>query len=183
MRSPWPALLLALAVNLPAAAYHEASEPSDGTVNSFREVAPPHQLPELAVRGLDGVMVPLAAFRGRVVLLNIWATWCPPCLRELPALDRLQARLGGDDFVVVAVSIDEGGADIAAPYFEQLGIDQLELYVDPERTLGAALPTDVLPATFMLDRTGRVRSFLRSYVDWDTAEADAYIGRLISSAE
>jgi len=170
-----------MAVHLPAVAYHEASEPSDGTVNSFREVAQPYQLPELEVRDLDGASIPLASFRGKVVLLNIWATWCPPCVRELPALDRLQSRMGGDDFVVVAISIDEGGAAIAAPYYQQLGIEHLALYVDPEISLGTALPTDVLPASFIIDRDGKVRSFLRSYVDWDDAEADLFIDRMIDS--
>lgn len=183
MRALWPALLLALAIATPAAGYHEASEPSDGTVKSFREVVPPFQLPELVVHGLDGTTTPLSAFRGRVVLLNIWATWCPPCVRELPALNRLQKRLGSDDFTVLAISIDEGGAPVAAPFFEELGIDALTLYADPGKTLGTALPIDVLPASYMIDRDGRVLSFLRSYVDWDSAEADAFIARLVAAGD
>ncbi|MDX1606128.1 MAG: redoxin family protein, partial [Candidatus Competibacterales bacterium] len=85
-------LLAILLSTLPAAAYHEQSEPSDGTVRSFRPVSPPEPIPESLVFKADGTQsVALEDWRGKVILLNLWATWCPPCVRELPALDRLQA--------------------------------------------------------------------------------------------
>ena len=172
-------LLLLLAGPVPA--YHEANEPSDGTVASFRPLTPPVPLPpELAVVDADGRRVPLAAFRGRVVLLNLWATWCPPCIRELPALDRLQRRLGGERFAVVAVSLDAGGTAEAAPFYARLGIEHLALYADPGRLIGTVLPDDVLPASFMVDAEGRVVSYLRSYVDWDDPAADAMIAALVA---
>jgi thiol-disulfide isomerase/thioredoxin len=122
--------------------------------------------------------VRLDAFRGRVVLLNLWATWCPPCIRELPALDRLAGRLGGDDFAVVTLALDAGGAAVAAPFFERLEIRHLPLYVDPARGIGESLPDDVLPASFFLDREGRLVSFLRSYVDWNDPRVDALVREL-----
>jgi thiol-disulfide isomerase/thioredoxin len=140
---------------LPAVAYHEADEPSDGTVASF--------------------------FVGRVVLLNLWATWCPPCVRELPALDRLAGRFADEPFAVVTLALDQGGALQAAPFFERLGIANLVLYVDPARAIGEVLPDDVLPASFFIDREGRVVSYLRSYVDWDDASADRLIRDLLIS--
>jgi thiol-disulfide isomerase/thioredoxin len=179
----WIVLLLCAALAGVTHAYHEANEPSDGTVASFRPLEPPVVLPStLHIVDGAGRVVPLEAFRGRVVLLNLWATWCPPCVRELPALDRLQGRLGGADFTVVAVSIDDGGAPVAAPFFERLEIRHLALYADPSRSIGTVLPDDVLPATFMVDRDGRVVSFLRSFVDWDDAGADAMIGKLVGAA-
>ncbi len=154
-------------------AYHEASEPSDGTVKSFKAVRPPKLLPEsLLVEDGAGKTIPLASYRGKVVLLNLWATWCPPCVRELPALDRLQARLGGEDFEVLTVSLDQGGAAQAAPFFERLKIAHLPLYVDPRRRLATFFPIDVLPASFIIDSQGRVTHFLRSFVDWDDPDSD-----------
>lgn len=166
-------------------AYHEANEPSDGTVKSFRAVQPPTPLPASSfVEDGDGKAVPLASYRGKIVLLNLWATWCPPCVRELPALDRLQARLGGPDFDVVTVSLDQDGAARPGAFFERLNIAHLPLYVDPHKRLGRFFPTDVLPASFVIDRQGRVTHFLRSFVDWDDpGAAEMFLGLMKSGHE
>jgi thiol-disulfide isomerase/thioredoxin len=165
----------------PVAAYHEAEEPSDGTVASFKPVAPPYALPGVTFHDAEGRPVRLDDFTGRVVLLNLWATWCPPCVRELPALDRLAARFADAPFVVVTLALDQGGALQAAPFFTRLGIENLVLYVDPARGIGEVLPDDVLPASFFLDREGRVVSYLRSYVDWDDPAADRLVRELLAS--
>ena len=176
-------MVAALALLLGAqavSAYHEKSEPSDGTVRSFKTLAQPRAAPgRLSFVDPQGRQTPLGEFRGKVVLLNLWATWCPPCVRELPALDRLQARLGGEDFAVVAVSLDEGGTAQAAPFFERLGIEHLALYADPNASLKQFFPIDVLPANFILDRQGRVTHFLRSYVDWDGPDVDRLFDDLV----
>jgi thiol-disulfide isomerase/thioredoxin len=106
-----------------------------------------------------------------VVLLNLWATWCPPCIRELPALDRLQGKLGGESFMVLTLSLDRVGRKTVEKFFRRLKINHLSLFVDPGHATSAAFPIDVLPATFVLDREGRMVSFLRSYADWDAPEA------------
>ena len=161
-------------------AYHEASEPSDGTVRSFQSVQPPKPLPSsLFVENGGGTPVPLAGYRGKVVLLNLWATWCPPCVRELPALDRLQARLGGADFDVLTVSLDRGGAAQAASFFKRLRITHLPPYADPRKRLGRFFPVDVLPASFIVDRQGRLTHYLRSFVDWDDPAADKMLVSLM----
>ena len=91
--APW--LVLALSFFFSQAwASHGATEPSDGTVNSFRWLQDPLVLPETTIRQLPAEQVSLSRFKGKVVLLNLWATWCPPCVYELPALDRLQQRFG-----------------------------------------------------------------------------------------
>ncbi len=155
----------------PADAYHEATEPSDGTVKSFIKVWPPVQPPAFDFRDGDGNILDLTRFRGKVVLLNIWATWCPPCLREMPALDRLQARLGTEDVVVVPLSIDRDGRPVVSRYYTRLGLRHLGIYLDPVKASGKGFPIDVLPASFILDREGNMVSFLRSFVDWDAPEA------------
>ncbi|RLA31614.1 MAG: TlpA family protein disulfide reductase [Gammaproteobacteria bacterium] len=174
-------VLLALLFSMPGAAYHEADEPSDGTVASFMPVDPPFALAGVTFADAAGKPIALSDFAGKVVLLNLWATWCPPCVRELPALDRLAGRLGGESFAVVALALDSGGAAVAAPYFERLGIEHLPLYVDSARAIGEVLPDDVLPASYFLDRQGRVVSFLRSFVDWDDPRADALVRDLIAT--
>ncbi len=176
------ALLALLLLALPAWAYHAESEPSDGTVRSFRSVEPPRPVPgSVQFSNAQGERLRLADFQGKVVLLNLWATWCPPCVRELPALDRLQERLGGEDFQVVALSLDQGGAPQARPFFERLEIDELTLYLDPQSRVGHYFPIDVLPANFIIDGQGRVSHYLRSYVDWDAPEVDALFTDLMQN--
>jgi thiol-disulfide isomerase/thioredoxin len=164
-------VLLSILVAGPAVATHGATEPSDGTVGSFLKVSPPRAVAEFSFYDSDGRVVSMSDFRGKVVLLNLWATWCPPCIRELPALDRLQGKLGGESFMVLTLSLDRVGRKTVEKFFRRLKINHLSLFVDPGHATSAAFPIDVLPATFVLDREGRMVSFLRSYADWDAPEA------------
>ena len=158
------------------------SEPSDGTVNSFRKVAPPKPLPDtLLIEDSSGARVNLSRYKGKTVLLNLWATWCPPCLRELPALDRLQSRLGGDDFAVVTISLDKGGAKQAIPFFARLKIENLPLLVDPTTSLANFFPVDVLPSNFIISSDGKVTHLLRGFVDWDLPQTDLYFENIMRS--
>ncbi len=179
-----PVLLLTLAlVATPGIshAYHEASEPSDGTVRSFKAVNPPKAMPEtMTVVDGDNQPVAMSSLRGKVLLINLWATWCPPCVRELPALDALQARFKDQDLKVVTISVDEGGTAQAGPFFERLGIRHLPLYADALKQIQAFFPIDVLPASFIADREGRITHFLRSYVDWAAPESDQMFRELIA---
>ena len=173
-------LLLALGCCLaPARASHEANEPSDGTVNSFRWLANPVALPETSIQRWPTERVSLSSFAGKIVLLNLWATWCPPCVYELPALDRLQQRLGDEDFVVVAVSVDRDPKVARELFLGKLALTHLEFYAEPPESLGKTFPIDVLPSNFILDREGRAIGVLRSYVDWDSPVADEFVKRLL----
>jgi copper(I)-binding protein len=103
----------------------------------------------------DDRSMTLDNFRGRVVLLNVWATWCTPCREEMPTLDRLQGLLGGPDFEVLALSIDETGLAVVRPFFKSIGIEHLRTYLD---TPGAAMSTlgiPAIPLTLLIDRDGR----------------------------
>jgi len=160
-----------------------SNESSDGTVNSFRKVTPPKPLPNtFLIEDSSGTRVNLSRYNGKTVLLNLWATWCPPCLRELPALDRLQSRLGGDEFAVVTISLDKGGAKQAIPFFARLNIQNLPLLVDPTTSLATFFPVDVLPSNFIIDRDGKITHILRGYVDWDLAETDLFFENIMRSA-
>tara|TARA_R110002094_G_scaffold121246_3_gene116050 strand:- start:1060 stop:1611 length:552 start_codon:yes stop_codon:yes gene_type:complete len=167
--------LLCLTTLSTASANHGATEPSDGTVSSFIAVNPPKPVEPVPLFRGESTAIDLSVFQGKLVLLNFWATWCPPCLRELPALDRLQQRLGSERFEVVAVALDRRGYAGAREFYDKLNIEHLALYHGSVETFGKAFPVDVFPASFLIDAQGRVLSFLRSYADWDAPEADKMI--------
>ena len=112
----------------------------------------PLDLPDFAFADGDGEPKSLADFAGKVVLLNIWATWCVPCREEMPALDKLETKLGGKDFEVVAVNIDKGGPDKAAAFLKETGATHLALYTDPTGKLFATIKAVGMPTTLIIDR-------------------------------
>ncbi len=176
------AWLLALISGLgfgPAWASHGANEPSDGTVNSFRWLKNPVALPEISIQRWPTERVGLSSFRGKVVLLNLWATWCPPCVYELPALDRLQQRVGGDEFTIVAVAVDRDPELARKLFVDRLALGHLTFFAEPPESIAQNFPMDVLPSNFVIDREGRVIGMLRSYVDWDSPAADEFVERLL----
>jgi len=116
----------------------------------------------------DGARTSLAAFRGRVVLLNFWATWCGPCRAEMPSLDRLAGRLAGADFVVVPVSEDRGGLGDIRPYYAQLDLDHLPVYLDPQVRLARQLRVKGLPTTVFIDRDGNEIGRMLGWAEWDS---------------
>ena len=159
------AALAALIIPLPAAAFNFA--PSE-----------PKPVPELAFFDGAGNQVTFADFRGEVVVLNLWATWCAPCRREMPSLDRLQARFGGNGLEVIALSLDRGDIAKVRDFFEELGISSLAIYHDPEaRRPRARRPG--LPTTVVIDRSGQEVGRLLGPAEWDSDEAIAVIEALV----
>lgn len=122
----------------------------------------------------------LADFRGKVVLLNIWATWCPPCRKEMPTLDRLQAKIGGSDFEVVALSVDRTGADVVQKFFAEIGIRHLSPFVDTSSTALQKLAIFGLPTTLLIDREGQELGRLIGPAEWDDPEAIAFVKDIIA---
>jgi thiol-disulfide isomerase/thioredoxin len=117
----------------------------------------------------------LADFGGKVVLLNIWATWCGPCRVEMPTLDRLQAMLGGPDFEVLALSIDQGGVTVVKDFYEELGLKALRIFVDPSMTAPVALNALGVPTTLLISREGREIGRYTGPAEWDGPEVEALI--------
>lgn len=117
----------------------------------------------------SGDSVSLQDFRGKIVVLNFWATWCPPCVREMPSLDRLQALLGGAHFAVVAVAAERAPMDRLRAFYDQQGLQHLALYQDPEMALSRAVGVEGLPTTLVLDAEGRVLGRHTGYADWADA--------------
>jgi thiol-disulfide isomerase/thioredoxin len=123
----------------------------------------------------------LADFRVKVVLLNIWATWCVSCRKEMPALDRLQAALGGPDFEVATLSIDRGGMDAVRKFFAEVGINQLRMYLDSSGKAMRELGVVGLPTTLLLDREGREIGRLIGPAEWDAPDMIEFVSCIISN--
>ncbi len=149
--------------------------PLTGWMEKFNVNAEAEPAPTDPLTDGTGSPVRLSDFKGRVVLVNFWATWCAPCIREMPGLDRLEAKLGGPDFTVVAVNEDRGGAKIAETFLEKLNTPNLRLYVDDKMKLMRAFGVRGMPTSFLLDRAGNVVGKLEGIAEWDTPEVEALI--------
>lgn len=141
----------------------------------------PKAMPELKFNDSEGKALTLADFKGKIVLLNIWATWCGPCRKEMPTLDRLQEILGGPDFVVLPVSIDKMGMSAVSVFYADSAIKNLGRYVAPEanRVLDL-IGVWGLPATLLLDRQGNELGRLSGSAEWDTPETIDFLKTIIN---
>ena len=139
-------------------------------------------IPELAFEDGTGRTRSLADFRGKLLVLNLWATWCAPCREEMPALDRLQAQLGGARFEVVALSVDPQGAAVARKFFAEVGVKSLALYVDPSSQAAFKLGAVGLPSTLLVDGAGREIGRHIGAAKWDSPEVVADLRRRIEAS-
>lgn len=138
-------------------------------------------LPDVSFVEGEGRPMRLSDFRGKTILLNVWATWCPPCRREMPALDRLQAKLGGPGFEVVALSIDRGGAQAVKSFFEELNIRELRIYADPTTQASSDLSAIGLPTTLLIDPQGREIGRKVGPAEWDSPEVVKVIQKYLET--
>ncbi|MEQ8816637.1 MAG: TlpA disulfide reductase family protein [Thalassobaculum sp.] len=134
----------------------------------------PRPVPELRFEVGDGRPLALSELRGKVVLLNIWATWCGPCRAEMPTLDRLQAGLGGPDFEVVALSIDRAGIEAVDRFYAEIGVKHLGRYIDVTAKAARDLGAYGLPTTLLIDRDGREVARHVGPAEWDTPSMTAF---------
>ena len=138
---------------------------------------PPRPLPEIRFRDDQGHDLTLADFRGRAVLLNLWATWCVPCRQEMLTLDRLEARLGGKDFLVMALSVDRRGIDAVRGFYREVGVQKLAIYLDPSGEGSRDLSIPGVPATLLIDQEGREVARKMGAAEWDGPEMVSLIQR------
>lgn len=126
-----------------------------------------------------GASKTFADFAGRVLVVNFWATWCAPCVEEMPSLNALQANLGGEGFAVVAVNQDRKGAEVAQPFLEKHGWTSLSLYTDPRSEAVRDTQVRGLPTSLVIDRKGREVARLEGTTDWNSPEMVATLKKLI----
>jgi thiol-disulfide isomerase/thioredoxin len=143
----------------------------------------PTALPDFEFADGEGLKRAIADFRGKVVLLNVWATWCAPCRKEMPTLDRLQATLGGDNFEVVPLSIDRGGAERVKRFYAEISVRHLAVYVDSSRSVNATFDVVGLPATLLIDRQGRELGRLSGAAEWDAPETIDFLKSIIAKTQ
>ena len=143
----------------------------------------PVAVPQLEFTDSEGHARTLTDFRGKVVLLNIWATWCLPCRKEMPTLDRLEATLGSDDFMVLPLSIDRGGAERVKKFYTEIGVQHLAIYVDSSRKVEAGLDTVGLPTTLLIDRQGRELGRVSGGAEWNAPETVAFLKSKIAERQ
>jgi thiol-disulfide isomerase/thioredoxin len=151
-------------------------------LKNFKPLDPPQAALAISFTDDQGRTISLTDFRGKVVLLNFWATWCVPCVEEMPSLDNLQAKLGGDNFVVVAISTDRQGLPIVEPFLHKLGVRNLSTYLDPAHGAQRAFGIRGIPTTMVIDRDGRERGRLEGMTRWDSTEALALIRHYLGPA-
>jgi thiol-disulfide isomerase/thioredoxin len=141
----------------------------------------PKPIAAIAFEDDQGRQRNLAEFRDKIVLLNIWATWCGPCRREMPSLDRLQELVGGADFEVIALSVDRGGLEAVRKFYTDVGIRKLAIYTDSSGKATRELATVGVPATLLIDRAGRELGRLLGPAEWDEPDIVQFLKRFIAA--
>ena len=149
---------------------------------SFQLHSAPLKLPQLSFEDGAGHRRTLADFRGRYVLLNVWATWCVPCREEMPALARLQQKLGGLRFEVIALSVDSGGVEAVKSFFAEHHVDSLAVYTDRSLQVNSALRVVGIPTTVLVDREGREIARHIGPAQWDNAQTIEELRRVIAQS-
>tara|TARA_R110000796_G_scaffold11478_1_gene38020 strand:+ start:2994 stop:3572 length:579 start_codon:yes stop_codon:yes gene_type:complete len=130
----------------------------------------------------NGEVATLNSLKGKVVLVNLWATWCVPCVKEMPELDGLAAEMADKPMRILALSQDRGGADDVSKFFENNRIDHLEVLLDPRGATARTMGARGLPTSFVIDADGNLVGKLEGIAQWDAPEVVAYFNRLIDQA-
>ena len=143
------------------------------------QMGEPKPLPALTFQTMGGEETTLDAFKGKVVVLNLWATWCAPCREEMPSLDRLQARFADQPVVVLALSVDRAGPERVQAFLSEVGVQRLHVYRDPKATATRALKLPGLPATILVDRKGQETGRVLGIAAWDGPQAVEAVQRLL----
>ena len=143
-----------------------AAGPDELKAGEFIPLERPQPASEVAFTDIAGNPAAFSDFKGKLLLVNLWATWCQPCLREMPSLEKLQASQG-DQLTVAAISEDRGGAKVVEPFVAKLGLDKVKVYLDPKSEVGHAFGVRGLPTTVIIDPKGQLVGRVEGAADWD----------------
>jgi peroxiredoxin len=136
--------------------------------------------PDFTFPGLDGKMVSLSDHKGKVVLVNIWATWCPPCVDEMPSMEKLYQNFKGENFEILAVSIDEAGLKAVAPFMKKTNLTFPAL-IDSEGTIKTVYGITAIPESFIIDKQGFLIKKIVGPVDWATSPIYRFFSDLMQT--
>ena len=142
----------------------------------------PTMAPDFVLPDLAGQAVRLSALRGKVVVLNLWATWCPPCREEMPSMERLYQRMRGRDFQLLAVSQDEDGAKMVEPFVSEMKLS-FPVLIDPDHLVGDRYGVWGYPETFVIDREGRIVERVIGPRDWASPQTLTALEALLAPSE
>jgi thiol-disulfide isomerase/thioredoxin len=149
--------------------------PIAGTVGTFKPATPAKAPPQTRFVDLKGEELDLGRYKGKVVLLNFWATWCAPCVREMPSLDRLQAALGGEGLAVLPLSLDGPTKPRVEPFYKAQNLANLPILFDEKNVTFGRFGVGVLPTTIVIGRDGKEVGRLEGPAEWDAPEALALL--------
>jgi thiol-disulfide isomerase/thioredoxin len=133
------------------------------------------ELPNIEFTDLHGNKFSNENLKKQISVINLWATWCPPCVKELPSFDRLSTLLAKENIKIYVVSQDKAGNKVVPPYFEKLKLQNLKIYLDNQSSLMKSFRTPVLPTTIIVDRNGMEVSRLVGEINWDSPEVITYL--------
>lgn len=151
-----------------------------GVLADFIELRHARGFTRAVFQDLEGRPVPLEGFAGKLVMVDLWATWCEPCLRTLPAILKLQQRYNRDpasDIRIVSISIDEKSSTVKR-FLKRRNLEGFTTLIDPEQRIGDDMPIDVIPSVFMLDGQGHLIGFVRGFIDWSDDAVRGYLAAL-----
>jgi thiol-disulfide isomerase/thioredoxin len=171
---------LALGANAAAADTAALQALREGDMQKLVFHAEPVAAGVAAFTDADGAEHHLSEWQGKIVLLNFWATWCAPCRKEMPMLDALQAEFGGEDFEVVTIATGRNSVQGIRRFFEEVGVTNLPVLLDPKQDLAREMAVFGLPITVILDREGREIARLRGEADWQSESAKSILSALLA---
>jgi thiol-disulfide isomerase/thioredoxin len=153
-----------------------------GDISAFKPAAEARPAPAISFADGKGRSLTLADFRGKVVVLNLWATWCTPCVAEMPMLDRLQQQLGDEGVEVLALSVDRGGSKAVEEFYQRTGVRHLGIYVDPSMRVTTDIRAPGLPTTLIIDPEGTELGRVIGPMEWDSPEAIELVRTALNTA-
>jgi thiol-disulfide isomerase/thioredoxin len=168
------ALAAIVAISAPQSSAQTAP-PVAGTVATFKPATPAKDPPQTRFVDLKGGELDLGRYKGKVVLVNFWATWCAPCVREMPSLDRLQAALEGEGLVVLPLSLDGPTKPRVEPFYKAQNLVNLPILFDEKSVTFGRFGVGVLPTSIVINRDGKEVGRLEGPAEWDAPEALALL--------
>ncbi|TKB48733.1 TlpA family protein disulfide reductase [Ferrimonas sediminicola] len=154
--------------------------PKPMIMNKFVEFTNARKPPELIFHARDGAPVSMNRHLGNLTLVNIWASWCGPCIKELPALEQMEQAYQDKPLAVVPVSIDEQSPEEVYKILANYRLEGIDTLFDADHSMHGVMPVNVVPATYVLDGSGNIVGFVRGYLDWQDPQVAPYLDKLIA---